>query len=217
MTVLAARSTTFAYPRARSPIVVDWSESFEAGALTAITGGSGSGKSTRLFLLATLLRPDSGEILFNGTRIDALPDAVRSRFRAEHCGFIFQDAALDGTRSIIDNITESALYRGRSRREAEPLALDLLEAVALDLPPARRPGEISGGQAQRIALCRALIGNPDIIFADEPTGNLDAQTGSLVMDVLAKRAHAGAIVIVVTHDAEVAAVADRRIAIGGDA
>ena len=214
MPLLEARRVAFAYPRTPAPVVDAWSDSFESGSLTAITGGSGTGKSTRLFLLATLLRPDSGEIVFEGTRIDALTDSARSRFRAERCGFIFQDAALDPTRSVLDNITESALYRGQSRREAETRARELLDAVGLDLPAHRRPGELSGGQAQRIALCRALVSDPTVIFADEPTGNLDSRTGGLVMEILAERAREGALVIVVTHDAAIAALADRRIDIG---
>lgn len=211
MTLLEARHITFSYPHAPTAVVKDWSESFDSGSLTAITGGSGTGKSTRLFLLASLLRPDSGEILFEKNRIDALTDAARSRFRAEKCGFIFQDAALDPTRSILDNITESALYRGQSRREAEKKARELFEAVGLDLPVQRRPGELSGGQAQRIALCRALVNDPAVIFADEPTGNLDPRTGGLVIDTLIERARKGALVIVVTHDASVAARADVHI------
>lgn len=211
MTLLEARHITFSYPHTPTAVVKDWSESFDSGSLTAITGGSGTGKSTRLFLLASLLRPDSGEILFEKNRIDALTDAARSRFRAEKCGFIFQDAALDPTRSILDNITESALYRGQSRREAEKKARELFEAVGLDLPVHRRPGELSGGQAQRIALCRALVNDPAVIFADEPTGNLDPRTGGLVIDTLIERARKGALVIVVTHDASVAARADVHI------
>lgn len=148
MTVLCARDVTFTYPRAAHPVVAAWPDTFESGQLTAITGGSGSGKSTRLFLLATLLRPQSGQILVDDTRIDASRDAERSRFRATRCGFIFQDAALDPTRTILDNITESALYRGQARNQAQ------------------------------------------------------------------ERAHDGALVIVVTHDPTVAALADHRVDIG---
>lgn len=207
---LAARDVTFGYESNR-PIVASWSEDFEAGSMTAISGPSGSGKSTRLYLLALMIGLTHGSIELDGERVDNVSDAARAGVRARRFGFVFQDAALDPTRSVLDNVLESALYRGAHRPSLVPTALSLLSEMDVSVPVSRRPGQISGGQAQRIAVCRALVGVPDVIFADEPTGNLDPGSAAAVLGMLRRRAEAGACVILVTHDPQVAARCDRRL------
>ncbi|GAB3615909.1 ABC transporter ATP-binding protein [Okibacterium endophyticum] len=179
--------------------------------MTALTGPSGRGKSTLLYLLGLMLHPAGGEILLDGQPTRPLSDAKRAHLRAERFGFVFQDAALDATRTVLDNVTETALYRAQRRRESVSHALELLELFGVDVPPHRKPGQVSGGQAQRIALCRALLNEPRVLLADEPTGNLDAVTADLVVSALRDHARSGAAVIVVTHTPQVAEACDREI------
>lgn len=193
------------------PIVHGWSAEFPAGTLTALTGPSGSGKSTLLYLLGLMLRPDAGRVVLAGTAVDRLPDADRARLRAHRFGFVFQDAALDPTRTVLDNVVETALYRRQPRQRATEEAHRLLERFGVDIRATHRPGQISGGQAQRIALCRALLGGPQVVLADEPTGNLDPATSDLVVAALREHATAGASVVIATHDPSVVAACDLRI------
>lgn len=188
-----------------------WSASFPAGSLTALTGPSGRGKSTLLYLLGLMLHPTSGDILFNGETITPLGDAARAHLRANWFGFVFQDAALDQTRTVLDNVTETALYRGQTRSAVQSRAFELLDRFEVDVPPHRKPGQVSGGQAQRIALCRALLTDPTVLLADEPTGNLDPATSTLVVEALRTHASNGAAVIVVTHSPAVASACDIEI------
>lgn len=213
MSLLVVDDVSYSYStRPGSPEVVrDWSDAFERGQVTALSGESGSGKSTRLFLAALLLRPRRGAVLLDGERVDHLSDGARARVRAHDFGFIFQDAALDATRTILDNVTEQALYRGESPARHRQRARDLLDRMGVDVPVDRRPGQLSGGQAQRIAVARALLGAPKVVFADEPTGNLDRESGGVVMGMLREAAESGAAVLVVTHDERVAAEADRHV------
>jgi putative ABC transport system ATP-binding protein len=205
---LAAREVTFAYPGSPVSVVSGWSATFEAGSVTALTGPSGCGKSTRLYLLGLMLGLRSGAVEVDGHRVDRLPDARRSRLRAHRFGFVFQDAALDPTRTVLDNIVETSLYRGSPRREALKRAVELMDRFGIDVPARRRPGQISGGQAQRIALCRGLLGEPDILLADEPTGNLDSGSAAAVLDAFRAHAGGGGCVVIATHDMDVAATAD---------
>ncbi len=179
--------------------------------MTAITGPSGRGKSTLLYLLGLMLHPTGGDILVDGVPIGSRRDSDRSHLRAHRFGFVFQDSALDATRSVLDNVTETALYRGIARKDAAASALHLLDRFGVDVSPHRKPGQVSGGQAQRIALCRALLNEPAILLADEPTGNLDPATADIVVAALQEHARAGAAVIVVTHSPDVAAASDREI------
>lgn len=208
--LLEARSVSFGYPR-QPAVVTDWSAGFPAGTMTALTGPSGRGKSTLLYLLGLMLRPAAGAIYVDGHPVSRVSDAERARLRANEFGFVFQDAALDATRSVLHNVTESALYRPRADRDTTSSALTLLDRFGVDVPPTRRPGQVSGGQAQRIALCRALLGSPKIVLADEPTGNLDPATSDVVVDALRSHAHAGNVVLVVTHSPQVAGECDREI------
>ncbi|KAJ1680496.1 hypothetical protein LUZ63_024286 [Rhynchospora breviuscula] len=181
--------------------------------MTALTGPSGRGKSTLLYLLGLMLKPQRGEILLEGQTVSALNDGARARLRAHRFGFVFQDAALDATRTVLDNVTETALYRGERSADSRRRAIRLLERFGVDVPPDRKPGQVSGGQAQRIALCRALLSDPRVLLADEPTGNLDPVTSTLVVNALAQHASAGAAVIVVTHSPSLAAACDREISL----
>ncbi|MEA4942880.1 MAG: ATP-binding cassette domain-containing protein [Propionicimonas sp.] len=207
---LEAREVSFRYDRSR-PILDGWSATFPAGSTTALTGPSGRGKSTLLYLLGLMLHPDGGDILIEGASTCRMRDAGRARLRAGRFGFVFQDAALDATRTVLDNVTETALYRDEPRRHAQRRALQLLDRFEVDVPPHRTPGQVSGGQAQRISLCRALLNDPAILLADEPTGNLDPTTADLVVAALKDHAATGAAVIIVTHAPDVAAACDREI------
>jgi ABC-type lipoprotein export system ATPase subunit len=207
---LEARDIVFEYV-AGARVLDGWSATFPAGTMTALTGPSGRGKSTLLYLLGLMLHPTAGEILVDGESSARLRDADRARLRATRFGFVFQDAALDHTRTVIDNVTETALYRGEPRAAARERGVELLERFGVNVPPFRKPGQVSGGQAQRIALCRALLNDPAVLLADEPTGNLDAATSALVVDAMREHARAGAAVIVVTHSPEVAAACDEEV------
>ena len=199
---------SFGYRRGE-PIIdgLDWV--FPAGQVTGVTGKSGSGKSTLLYLLGLLLSPWSGRIAYDGASLAAASDRVRSRVRAERIGFVFQDAALDTTRTVLDNIIEGSLYTGLSRKTAVTRAGDLMTRFEVGLRATHRPGEVSGGQAQRVALCRALLNQPRVVLADEPTGNLDTDTARIVIDSLVDLSRdEGATVIIASHDPNVAAACD---------
>lgn len=184
----------------RNVVFSQRSLSVEPGQLLMVTGPSGCGKSTLLYIIGLLVRPDGGSVCLNGIDTVPLSDGERSRLRRDDIGFVFQDAHLDPTRSIMDNVIEGTRYAGLSRRTVLQRAEELLAQVDVALPPRRKPTQISGGQAQRIGLCRALISHPSVILADEPTGNLDRRSATAVMDVLAAEAQRGATVVVVTHD-----------------
>jgi len=209
--VLEVRAVTFAYRRGGEELFGGLSWSFAGGALTAVTGPSGRGKSTLLYLLGLMLRPTGGQVLLQGERVDALPDARRAAVRAHRVGFVFQDAALDPARRIVDSVVEPALYAGCRRGEVVGRARELLDQLGVGQRADHRPGEISGGQAQRVAVARALINTPVVILADEPTGNLDQGNAAVVLGALRDAARAGAAVIIATHDADVLGACDERV------
>jgi putative ABC transport system ATP-binding protein len=184
----------------------------EDGEMVAVMGPSGSGKSTLLHCLAGILRPDSGEVHFNGQRIDSLPEAERSALRRDRFGFVFQFGQLVPELTAEENVALPLLLRGIRRADALDAAQDWFVRLELDGLQRRRSGELSGGQAQRVALARGLVGRPDVLFADEPTGALDSLTGEHVMELLvgAARDH-GTTVVLVTHEPRVAAYADREV------
>lgn len=207
--MIGAADITFGYRRGR-PVVSGWSATVQAGEAVAIVGPSGSGKSTLLYILGTLVRPWSGSLTIAARAVDHLDDAGRSDIRAAMIGFVFQDALLDPRRSVLDNVVEGAVYRGDGRRAALDRAAELLALLGVDVEPRRQATDLSGGQAQRVALCRALLNDPPIVLADEPTGNLDRANADAVEAVLFAQAQAGAAVVIVTHDEDLAGRCDRR-------
>ena len=180
------------------------------GEIVAVMGPSGSGKSTLLHCLAGILPPQSGEIWFDGKRLDTLSDARRTQLRRTDFGFVFQFGQLVPELSAADNVALPLLLGGTRRKAAYAAATTWLNRLGLDGLEARRTGELSGGQAQRVAVARALVGRPQVLCADEPTGSLDSLTGEKVMDLLVDLVREeGTTVVLVTHDARVAAYADR--------
>ena len=175
-------------------------------------GPSGSGKSTLLHCLAGILVPQAGEVHFAGRRVDTMREAERSRLRRDRFGFVFQFGQLVPELSAEENVALPLLLGGTRRAEALARARDWFGPLGLDGVEQRRSGELSGGQAQRVALARGLVARPEVLFADEPTGSLDSLTGELVMDLLVSAARAqGTTVVLVTHEARVAAYADREV------
>ena len=210
--MIDAAGITFGYRRG-ALVVRDWTATVERGEIVSIVGPSGSGKSTLLYILGTLVRPWSGALTIDGLNVQDLGDGRRSDVRAEMVGFVFQDALLDPRRSVLDNVIEGAVYRGDDRRAASARARSLLEEVGVDVEPSRRAVDLSGGQAQRVAVCRALLNRPVVVLADEPTGNLDRTNADAIEKVLVEQARAGAAVVIVTHDEALAARCDRRLSL----
>jgi putative ABC transport system ATP-binding protein len=182
------------------------------GEIVAVMGPSGSGKSTLLHCMAGILTPDRGEVWFGAQRLDTLSDEHRSELRRNRFGFVFQYGQLVPELTAEENVALPLLLSGTRRGPAMAAARDWFATLGLDGLQRRRSGELSGGQAQRVALARGMVARPEVLFADEPTGSLDSVSGELVMDLLtaAAREH-GTTVILVTHDARVAAYADREV------
>lgn len=207
--MITVEGLSFGYRRSE-PILSRFSYEFGSAVVSGVTGRSGSGKSTLLYLLGLLLTPWEGFLSIDGEDLGDSADRVRSAIRARQVGFVFQDAALDPSRTVLDNVIEGSLYTGLRRREAVERAHMLMDRFEVGLRVDHKPGEVSGGQAQRVALCRALLNRPSVILADEPTGNLDAVTARLVISTLVDLAHAQeATVVIASHDPEVAAVCDQ--------
>ena len=183
-----------------------------SGEIMAVMGPSGSGKSTLLHCLAGIFTPDTGEIWFDGQRLDTLSDKKRTELRRTAFGFVFQFGQLVPELTVADNIALPLLLNRVGRKTAYARAAAWLPRLGLDGLGERRTGELSGGQAQRVALARAVVAQPKILFADEPTGSLDTLTGEMVMDLLVGIAREeGTTVVLVTHAARVAAYADREV------
>jgi putative ABC transport system ATP-binding protein len=182
------------------------------GEVVALLGPSGSGKSTLLHCLAGILRPDAGAVRYRGLRLDELSDDARSRLRASDFGFVFQFGSLIPELSAVENVALPLRLTGVRRRPAEERARAWLKRLDVAELADQRPGQMSGGQGQRVAVARALVGAPQVVFADEPTGALDSLNGELVMEELVAAAREeGTAVVLVTHDARVAAYADRDV------
>ena len=186
----------------------------ERGEIVAVMGPSGSGKTTLLHCLAAILSPQSGEIRFAERRIDALSETERSRLSRERFGFVFQFGQLVPELTAEENVALPLLLGGMRRSAAVRTAGAWLDRLGLDGLGRRRSGELSGGQAQRVALARGLVADPEVLFADEPTGSLDSLTGEQVMDLLVSSAREqGTTVVLVTHEPRVAAYADREVVV----
>ncbi len=198
----------------QTPALRGASVSAARGEILAVMGPSGSGKSTLLHCLAGILSPDSGEIHFAGRRVDGLREAERSAMRRDRFGFVFQFGQLVPELTAEENVALPLLLGGTRRAPALKAARAWFGRLGLDGLQQRRSGELSGGQAQRVALARGLVADPEVLFADEPTGSLDSLAGEHVMNLLTAAARdQGTTVILVTHEARVAAYADREVVV----
>jgi len=218
--LLAARQVVKSYRKGRHTIPVLRGVDFQVqtAEFTAIVGQSGSGKSTLLHLLGTLDAPDQGEIFFEGERVDNLPARQRDRFRNRICGMIFQFYHLLPELTTLENVLAPLMIRDgvfsywRRRGQHLDRANELLKMVGLAHRLKHKPRELSGGEMQRAAIARALITNPQLLLADEPTGNLDRQTGQEIMVILRTlNAEHNLTIVMVTHDHAIAAQADRTV------
>jgi lipoprotein-releasing system ATP-binding protein len=190
----------------------------ERGEWVAILGASGSGKSTLLHLMGGLDRPDpsKGSVEFEGRSLEAMSARDLDRFRAERVGFVFQFYHLLPELTVLENVAVAAMVRlgrfGYSRAAQEKKAKELLDAFGLSHRLGHRSAELSGGERQRVAIARGLMNDPDVLLADEPTGNLDRQTGDKILDAMAAlRKERNQTLVVVTHDAQIAGRADRVV------
>ncbi|MFF7179461.1 ATP-binding cassette domain-containing protein [Streptomyces sp. NPDC008121] len=185
-----------------------------AGEVVAVMGPSGSGKSTLLHCLAGIVRPDAGTITYDGRDLTALSDGARSALRRTDFGFVFQFGQLVPELTCVENVALPLRLGGERRKAAEARAREWLARLEVDDVAGKRPGEISGGQGQRVAVARSLVTAPRVLFADEPTGALDSLNGERVMHLLTDAARdTGAAVVLVTHEARVAAYSDREVVV----
>ncbi|GIF66490.1 ABC transporter ATP-binding protein [Asanoa ishikariensis] len=212
MTILRARSVVKSYGPTPALRLVDLAVA--EGEILAITGPSGCGKSTLLHCLAGILRPDAGEITYGEHQIDTWSEKMRSRLRRTEFGVLFQFGQLVAELTAAENVALPLLLAGTGRREARTAAVGWLDRLGVADVADVRPGEMSGGQQQRCAAARALVTEPRVLFADEPTGALDSRTSEALLGELVRLAHEQrTTVLLVTHDAQVAAYADREVAL----
>jgi putative ABC transport system ATP-binding protein len=211
--VLRTEKLSKIYPSAAGDVtaLADFSYTFRSGQLTAIMGPSGSGKSTLLNVLAGLDVPSSGSVFLADTNISELPENQRAELRLKKFGFVFQSFNLVAVLTALQNVAFPMGLAGVSKSEREEQAKGLLERFGLGHRLQSLPYKLSGGERQRVALARALVNNPDVIFADEPTGNLDSKSGQRVLEALRAVATEGRTVILVTHDIALASMADVRL------
>lgn len=197
-----------------TPALDGASFSVHPGEVVAVMGPSGSGKSTLLHCLAGIITPDSGTITYAGRELSAMSDAERSALRRSDFGFVFQFGQLVPELTCVENVALPLRLNGVKRKAAERTAREWMERLEVDDVVAKRPGEVSGGQGQRVAVARALAGSPKVIFADEPTGALDSLNGERVMELLTEAARSSNVaVVLVTHEARVAAYSDRDVTV----
>ncbi|MET7855202.1 ABC transporter ATP-binding protein [Streptomyces avermitilis] len=188
--------------------------SIHPGEVVAVMGPSGSGKSTLLHCLAGIVPPDSGSITYNGREMAGMSDTERSALRRSEFGFVFQFGQLVPELTCVENVALPLRLNGTGRKEAERTALSWMERLEVDGLGGKRPGEVSGGQGQRVAVARSLVTSPRLLFADEPTGALDSYNGERVMELFTEAARStNAAVVLVTHEARVAAYSDREIVV----
>jgi lipoprotein-releasing system ATP-binding protein len=208
---------TYRLGRVEVPVLKGASIEVRAGEWVSILGSSGSGKSTLLHLLGGLDRPDAGAVAFRGQNISDFSAGRLDRFRNDHVGFVFQFYHLLPELTVLENAMLPAtvgvgpLEWGRRQREIRERARALLDRLGLAHRFRHRPAELSGGERQRVAIARALMHNPEVLLADEPTGNLDAKTGESLLEVISEQHRNGLTVVMVTHDQWISARADRTV------
>jgi macrolide transport system ATP-binding/permease protein len=191
--------------------LIDVNLRIDSGEWVAIEGPSGSGKSTLLNILGCLDRHTSGNYLFDGIDVSGLDDRARAGLRSRRIGFIFQSYHLLGHRSVLENVMLAEVYRRQSRVGRRQRAMDALDVVGMTRRAEFTPTHLSGGERQRVAVARALLGSPSVLLADEPTGNLDSHATESLLDLLANLHGNGLTLILITHDRDVAARAQRRL------
>ncbi|MDA0162437.1 ABC transporter ATP-binding protein [Solirubrobacter ginsenosidimutans] len=212
MSLLSARGLSKTY--GATPALVGAEFSIDAGEVVAVMGPSGSGKSTLLHVVAGIVPPDAGTVMYDGRELSAMSDVERSALRRSEFGFVFQFGQLVPELSCRENVALPLRLDGVSRRSAEARADELLASLEVSGVAGQRPGTVSGGEGQRVAVARALATDPRVLFADEPTGALDSLNGERVMDLLTGAARErGTAVVLVTHEARVAAYSDREIVV----
>ncbi len=214
--MLELESVAKTYPGPKGPVraVAGLTLRVDAGEFVAVRGPSGCGKTTLLLMAGALLRPDSGKVRLNGTDPYALPAEGRSRFRAANVGFVFQQFHLVPYLSVLENVLAPSL--AMPDPGARPRATELVERFGLRERIFHVPAQLSTGERQRTAMARALLNRPRALLADEPTGNLDAASGKMVLDAMAEFAASGGAVLLVTHDDRAAKYARRLIELGGN-
>ncbi|MFC0527394.1 ABC transporter ATP-binding protein [Phytohabitans kaempferiae] len=197
-----------------TPALDGASMAIDAGEVVAVMGPSGSGKSTLLHCLAGIVPPDSGRVLYEGREVSTMSDGERSALRRGQFGFVFQFGQLVPELTCLENVALPLRLARTRRRAAERRAAEWLERLEVAGVAGKRPGEVSGGEGQRVAVARALVTSPKVIFADEPTGALDSLNGERVMRLLTAAAReTRAAVVLVTHEARVAAYSDREVVV----
>ena len=193
------------------PALVDVDLSIARGEFVAIIGPSGSGKSTMMHILGCLDRPTAGRYVLDGTPVDELDDDALAALRSRSIGFVFQSYNLLPRTNALENVATPLAYQGVARRERLARAQAALERLGLGDRLRHEPTELSGGQQQRVGIARALVTEPALLLADEPTGNLDSHAGNEVIGIFHELHAAGRTIVLITHDPDVAAVADRQI------
>jgi putative ABC transport system ATP-binding protein len=210
--IVRLRSIYKEYPgEPPTPVLHGVDLSVGSGELAAVVGPSGSGKSTLLNIVGTLDRPTSGSVEIAGYDTAELSDNDLSALRAREIGFVFQQFYLLSGMTAVDNVADGLLYSGRSLAQRRSIAVEALEQVGLGHRLTHDPSKLSGGERQRVAIARALVGKPAVVLADEPTGNLDSKSSDAILELLHDLNRAGATILVITHDRDIAAALPRRI------